>query len=168
MFLNYILNCNDNDTIKKVFRAQENECSSTVKDDLKCLGLDRYTVEEIGSKKKIKLKQLVKNACRVAAFQYLQSDIKNKDMTKLKNLKYKKLEMQGYHKSQQISLKKKKILFKARTRMLNVKNNFGDKSPCPLCNMKEDNQSQLFGGKRQALLTVSKICPSFVQAFIKL
>ena len=93
--------------------------------------------------KKTKLKQIVKNACRLTAFRFLKSDIEEKNMTKLKNLKYKKLEMQGYLKSQKISLKKKKILFKARTRMLNVKSNFGDKSQCPLCNMKEDNQSHL-------------------------
>ena len=85
--------------------------------------------------KKTKLKQIVKNACRLTAFRFLKSDIEEKNMTKLKKLKYEKLEMQSYLKSQKISLKKKKILFKARTRMLNVKSNFGDKSSCPLCKL---------------------------------
>jgi hypothetical protein len=51
--------------------------------------------------------------------------------------------MQKYLQSQKINLKKKKILFKARTRMLNVKNNFGDKGLCPLCKLNEDDQSHL-------------------------
>ena len=41
--------------------------------------------------------------------------------------------MQPYLKSNMINLRKKKILFKARTRMLNVKSNFGDKTLCPVC-----------------------------------
>jgi len=64
-------------------------------------------------------------------------------MTKLQNIQYTKLEMQDYLKSQKINLQKKKILFKARTRMLNVKNNFGSSSPCPLCNLHEDDQINL-------------------------
>ena len=64
-------------------------------------------------------------------------------MSKLKHLKYNKLEMQEYLKCQKISLKKKQTLFKARTRMLNVKSNFGNKSTCPICTLKIDNQSHL-------------------------
>ena len=107
------------------------------------MGLDKFTIEEIGSLKKNNLKDLVKNACKETAFRYLKSQIKDKDMTKLKYLKYEKLEMQEYLKCQKLSLKKKQILFKTRTRMLNVKSNFGDKSACPLCTLKEDNQSHL-------------------------
>ena len=51
--------------------------------------------------------------------------------------------MQVYLKSQKINLQKKKILFKARTRMLNVKKNFGSSSPCPFCQLHEDDQSHL-------------------------
>ena len=66
-------------------------------------------------------------------------------MSKLKNNNYEKFEMQPYLKSNKISLRKKKILFKARTRMLKVKWNFGDKSPCPVCCLEGDNQEHLLG-----------------------
>ena len=101
-----------------------NDWSTRVNEDLKVLGMNEYTIENIGKLKKNKLKQLIKDACKKVAFQQLTSEIENKNMTKLKNIKYKKLEMQGYLKSQKIKLKMKKILFKARTRMLNVKDNF--------------------------------------------
>ena len=70
--------------------------------------------------KKNKLKEIVKISCKNAAFQYLMKEIKDKDMTKLKNNQYDKLEMQKYLKSEKVNLKKKKIIFKARTRMLKV------------------------------------------------
>ena len=71
MFLNYILNCKKDETILKVFRAQENDplpndWSNTVKEDLKSLELN-YTIDEIGLIKKINLKKLVKEACRKAS-----------------------------------------------------------------------------------------------------
>ena len=117
LFLNYILNCNENETIQKVFWAQvkdpvPNEWSSTVKNDLISLGLDRFSIEEIGTIKKNKLKELVRNACKETAFRYLKSQIKDKNMTKLINLKNDKLEMQEYLKCQNLSLKKKKIYSK--------------------------------------------------------
>ena len=111
MFLNYILNCKKDETIVKVFRAQENDplpndWSCTVKEDLKSLGLN-YTVDELGLIKKVNLKRLVKEACRKTAFTFLTSEIKRKNMTKLQNIQYTKLEMQDYLKSQKINLQKK-------------------------------------------------------------
>ena len=64
-------------------------------------------------------------------------------MSKVKSLQYKKLQMQPYLSSNSISLKKKIILFKARTRMLNVKWNFGEKILCPICKIGEDKQEHL-------------------------
>ena len=93
--------------------------------------------------KKSKLKEIVKMSCKVTSFQYLLKEIKDKDMTKMKNVKYEKLEMQNYLKCEKINLKKKKILFKSRTRMLKVNHNFGNKSPCPLCELNDDEQSHL-------------------------
>ena len=73
----------------------------------------------------------------------LLNEIKQKDMSKMKNLKYNKLQMQPYLRSNNISLQKKKILFKARTNMLNVKWNFGNKVLCPLCKLDDDTQEHL-------------------------
>ena len=88
----------------------------------------------------------------------MQKEIEEKDMKKLKNIKYKKLEIQPYLKSNNISLRKKKILFKARTRMLNVKGNFRDKSPCPLCYLEEDRQEHLM-----ACLMIKLKCPIILE-----
>ena len=67
MFLNYILNCDPNETISKVFWAQEadplpNDWVCTVKEDIKVLGLSKYSINEIGIMKKNKLKEIVKIA----------------------------------------------------------------------------------------------------------
>ena len=129
MFLHYILNCDMDETISKVFWAQENDpisndWSETIKEDLKTLELNRFSQQEIGSISKIKMKQIIKEACKKTAFKHLVKEIKDRDMSKLKNLKYEKLELQPYLKSNKLNLRKKKILFKARTRMLNVKWNF--------------------------------------------
>ena len=51
--------------------------------------------------------------------------------------------MEPYLKSNAISLKKKRILFQAQTKMLNVKCNFGNQFFCPLCKLKLDNQEHL-------------------------
>ena len=79
-------------------------------------------------------------------------------MSKLKSIHYDKLKMQDYLKSQKIKLKMKRILFKARTRMLNVGENFGKKGPCPLCNLKEDTQSHLLD-----CIIVKMECPEIVE-----
>ena len=73
-------------------------------------------------------------------------------MSKLKNIKYEKLEMQTYLKSQKISLIKKRVLFKARTRMLNVQNNFGKKSQCPLCKLNDNDQSHLIDFEKMNII----------------
>ena len=51
--------------------------------------------------------------------------------------------MQPYLKTNEINISKKKLLFKARTRMLNVNDNFGEKILCPLCEIDLDNQKHL-------------------------
>ena len=66
-----------------------------------------------------------------------------KQSSKTLNLSYNKLEMQKYVSTNELSIKTKLILFKARNRMLNVENNYGKDINCPLCQLKKDDQKHL-------------------------
>ena len=61
-----------------------------------------------------------------------------------KNQKYYQLETQQYLKTNKLSTRNKKSLFKFRTRMVNVGHNFGNKIKCPLCQQEDDTQKHLF------------------------
>ena len=50
---------------------------------------------------------------------------------------------QEYLNSQDISIRRKKLLFKLRTRMVNTADNFGLQIPCKLCGLTLENQSHL-------------------------
>ena len=66
---------------------------------------------------------------------------------KMKNLKYTKLEMQGYFKKEDISPSQARIIFKFRTRMAKFSENFKGGKPtkqCPVCTSSTDNQSHSF------------------------
>ena len=77
------------------------------------------------------------------AFRYLKKNIHEK--TKTENLLYNKLEMQEYLKTDQITHKRKILLFKLRTKMTKVGYNFGRKTRCPVCKIdtEPDEQSHL-------------------------
>ena len=113
--------------IRQVFDAQlvqpvKGDWCSQVKGDLEKLGLGvsmeavaRWTAEEL----KAKLKAAVKKE----AFHYL-SDLQQ-DRSKIKNLKYGGLEMQPYLRAgRTTTIQEKCQIFKARTRMLDLRANF--------------------------------------------
>ena len=77
-----------------------------------------------------------KVACR-----YLNEEKNRK--SKILNLKYSELKIQNYFITNKINSKRIIILFKARTRMLNVSHNYGQKIQCPLCKIEEDDQEHL-------------------------
>ena len=52
MFLHYILNCDKNETISKVFWSQQqnplkNDWSETIQNDLQALGMSKFTLNEL-------------------------------------------------------------------------------------------------------------------------
>ena len=51
--------------------------------------------------------------------------------------------IQKYLTTDKMSQNTKRVLFRARTRMLNVQSNYGKHTPCPLCKMEEDSQQHL-------------------------
>ena len=77
-------------------------------------------------------------------FEYLLNDKNTKSKSKLKNLEYTKLEIQKYLTSDKLSTRRKKLMFIARTRMLQVGDNFGNKDElCPLCLLEKNDQPHI-------------------------
>ena len=68
------------------------------------------------------------------------------DKSKMSKLEYKELKMQDYLISNDISIKKQKLIFKWRTRMIQVGDNFGQIKACPVCKyfVTLDSQDHLF------------------------
>ena len=109
--------------------------------DLKEFQLDHFNLDQIQNMSKYLFKKFVKQSCKMKAFEYL---LKEKEkLSKLDNLKYNSLNMQTYLKSNQISTKHKKFLFRLRTRMVKVGKKFGKNTLCPLCSLHEDDQKGL-------------------------
>lgn len=149
MFLQYILKRKNDDLLLKFFNAQtrepcKNDWSNTVKKDLEELGLE-FNFEEIKLfSKSIWLKK-VKEACKISAFENLLET--QMDYSKGSNIGYGKLMMRSYLKSKKISSNQARIIFKIRTRMMKVKNNFrngASETKCSVCKDGEDSQVHIF------------------------
>ena len=87
----------------------------------------------------VQFKNHVKESMKKVAFEYLIS----KRKSKLSGNTYNELKIQNYFTTNTIPTKRKILLFKARTRMLNVAFNYGNKSKCPLCKIGDDDQQHL-------------------------
>ena len=117
-----------------------------MKKDLCDFGIKQYSFQQISVLKKYKWKNIIKEACKNAAFKYLIQETKdNMGNTKTKSLdlKYETLKLQKYLKDERLSLSEKQLAFKIRNRMLEVNHNFGRKIQCPLCLSNDDNQKHL-------------------------
>ena len=143
-FLYYLVTLDTAQMLSKIFHAQWNfpvkhDWTETVKNDLKDLDMV-MDLEQIKKIKKENFAEMVKKACRKAAFIELMS-MKEKH-SKLSNLSYTELKMQSYLKNKKIHPGKAKSLFKYRTRMAFVKNNYksshGDLN-CPVCSQTDEN-----------------------------
>ena len=101
--------------------------------DLKSCDIN-YTAEQIESMSQFKFKRIVKEAIQLKVMAYLFA-LQNKHSKSEKLIL--ESEMQPYLKSSEISTVKKQILFKLRTKMLNIKANFSSMNKnnlqCSLC-----------------------------------
>ena len=91
-----------------------------------------------------KLKEIVKKACEVEALKYLNK--KKEGHSKVMHLSHTTWELQPYLQPNQISIAEAKFIFLARTRMLDLRNNFRNKYPdvsCPNCYSAIDDQEHL-------------------------
>ena len=138
-FLKYIHSEPSESLVKQVLEAQmkhptPNDWGQTILKDLGEIELDMNMIKVMS---KSKAKQHIKNKLEVIAFQYLtEKKIKHK---KVKKLNHSRLEMAGYLEpnNHNIKLSESRLLFKLKTKMLNVKANFSsshkENMNCTLC-----------------------------------
>ena len=125
-----------------MFWAQENnpvknDWVNQVKEDLKTFELEYLSFNNIKHMKKEQFKGLVKMKCKKVAFTELTKEKETK--SKIKHIQYKSLQIQPYLVSNKINLRRKKLIFKIRTRMIATADNFGQSVPCKICHLQEDS-----------------------------
>ena len=134
--------------ITRVFWAQVQQPAKgdwciVVKEDMEAIGLGHISFENIRSMETEALQELVKLKIRETAFIELLA--KKDKCSKLKTLKYTHLEFQPYLSTEsKINNKMKRLLFRWRSHIINVKQNWGFKdAKCPLCKEADDTQYHL-------------------------
>ena len=148
MFLHHIITRKEDVLIKKFFSAQcreprKNDWCETVKRDLDDLELN-YEFDDIKKLSKKAWLKRVKEGCKSKAFEDLTD--KQIDNSKGSNIGYGSLNMRDYLKTKNINKSQAILLFKIRTRMLNVKNNFKNGNldlSCRVCFEGLDSQEHM-------------------------
>ena len=153
---------NDSEILSQVFKAQlhdpiSGDWTESIKRDLLDFNLNHLSFKAIKSLKKKKFKTLVKKACQKAAFESLSNEKETK--TKLDNCEYKDFKIQNYLRNKNLISRKQKLLFKFRTRMINVGNNYGKNNLCPLGCIALDTQEHIFECKE--LVDSTKVSKDF-------
>ena len=174
MFLNYLLNEDENSLVYKFLKVQDmnpsrNDWTVTVRKDLKFFNLSE-NFEEIKDMSKYSLKVKIKSEIRKKAFQELM-DMRERS-TKIRG-EYDELKMQDYLISKELSIDEKRTVFKLRCRVTEVKRNYRNKYPlnllCPLCGQHEDTESKLTCMKiKECLPEISSVVIQFVTAKFQL
>ena len=148
LYLHHILTRDNDALIKRAFLAQvkqpvKGDWCIVVKEDLDYIGLSNLTFETISSVSKESLRTIVKAKLRETALKDLL--IEKEKSSKLKLLKYTSLNIQPYLTTEcKLNVKEKRTLFRWRSHMIGVKQNWGMKdAKCPLCNQSNDTQYHL-------------------------
>ena len=113
-----------------------------VLEDMKLLSLNENQLKTMS---KHTLKETLKKRVPEVAFDYLIKIAE--DHSKVNHEIYRNLNGMQYFEDPRISANQAKLLFKFRTRMVNVRNNFRNNyacSSCPLCGIHQDTQEHLF------------------------
>ena len=159
-YLHYILNSDSSEMLYKVFISQirnptKGDWPQIVKKDLADFNIT-FSFEEIKKIKKDKFKRIVKEACKKYSYKKLMN--KKAGHEKGKHIKYNQLKIANYLVSDNITTEEAKMLFKIRTDMIEVKENFKHKFMkksntsqmneeallCPLCKLHVDNVETIF------------------------
>ena len=118
-----------------------------VKQDLEECNIE-LTENEISNMKRITFKRLVTEKIRLLSAQYLLS--LKQQHSKSEHLTYSE-EMQPYLNNESLKIEEKKLLFKLKNRLIDVKWNFKKKYKedlaCRLCSFKEESQLHLLNCK---------------------
>ena len=125
-YLKNILNTSEHDLIRKVYEAQrrkptKNDWILTVDQDKKEINM-MLTDDQISKMSKYKYKKYVKEKVRSTAFKDLLA--RKESHSKVEDICYNKFALQKYLSSSKFTMKQKRLLFKLRTRMFDVKANF--------------------------------------------
>ena len=148
MFFWNILQKSKDELVRKVYDCQKmfptkNDFVEQVHSDLALCDI-KFNEKEIGNMKKVHFKNIVNEKLKVVSSQYL---IKLKNLhSKSSNLKYSN-EMQPYLRNEQLSIQDKRLMFKIKNRILDVKTNYKSKFKnnlqCRLCSAPEESQPHL-------------------------
>ena len=130
--------------ISQMDRRTKGDFYELVEHDLQTLNID---LEKVLSTSKNQLKELLKEQACHSAFQYLIGIAENH--SKVNTELYTNMDGMEYMNHPLFTPDLVSIIFKFRTRMFNVKNNFRNKykksnTKCPLCSTCEDSQQHLF------------------------
>ena len=148
-FLQYLLKLPKDDMLSRVFYCQwmdknEHDWTEQVKADLEEFNLpnDLHYIEK---KSVFSWKNIVRKRAKEVEFEKMVEIKETKNESKLKSLKYEKLEKQDYLTN--LDVKLAKTAFRFRTRMAQFGGNFkgqGPLEPCPLCGEHPDLQELCF------------------------
>ena len=138
LFFQYILQEEENALIIKFLISQINkplarDWWNSALDDMEELNIN-LTLHEIKVMSKKAFKAKVKNAASNAAFKWL--NIVKANLSKVKDTKHEKFEMQKYLSNPLLSIDRTKFLFHLRSRMLFLRANYRhlyNDDICPLC-----------------------------------
>ena len=112
------------------------------------MNLLNLTEEDIMSRSNTTLAKMIHDSVKKEALDFLLG--KAIGHSKVKHEMYTDLKGSVYFCDQRFTAQRAKLLFKFRTRMFNVRNNFRNKyscTMCPLCGLVEDSQEHLFDCK---------------------
>ena len=116
-----------------------------VKNDMEILGISEQIIL---STSKEEIKEMLDEKIRMVALEHLLT--KARSHSKVRQEIYTHLNGSSYFNDTRFSSTKAKLLFKFRTRMFGVRNNFRNKyssTLCPLCGTVVDSQEHLFSCK---------------------
>ena len=151
MFLQYLLKEDPESMISQFFHAQDrnplkNDWSLTARQNLEELGLN-LNFDDIRKMSKLQFHAKLSKAMSKLAFEYLIKE-KNKagEGGKTSHIQFSELSIQKYLVPLETSVKMAKFIFHARSRMLDVKNNYKNRKYtdmlCPICCDPESTDSQ--------------------------
>ena len=189
--MHHILCQDHNSLLSRFFKAQcedqiKGDWASTVKKDLEFLCI-KLSFKEIAEYSKSAFKKLVKDSVKRKALSELLKQ--QGEHSKGKEIVYRDLGLQEYLKAHSpLSIEEKQFLFAARTRGLNLKNNFKQGKTdlkcrlcsghiedqqslltCPALNNVQDNQqldySDLFSDRMDKLTLIAKLLKSKFEEF---
>ena len=148
MFYHYILNENENSLISRFYHSQAKEpikgdWSTTVMENLEELEIV-LTADQVKMSSQSQFRTLVNNSVEEKALEYLNKEKEGK--SKVLHISFKELKMQKYLEPSKFSNDLRKFTFLARSRMLDVGDNFkkGNKEitkHCPVCDDKDTRDS---------------------------